>query len=206
VRAYLKDKSENSRAFAHLHKRIGIQRSAPQNNFRRIIAAMLPEGVFCFDKLKYIPPAASKIDLDLLIAVLNSIILDWYFRLISTNAMINEYQFNSLPAPTFSDEGPSVDWRSLVKSGKWADVGNMLCSVCVEPGVMHKPVQDALTEMSRQIQKIEAARVLKNRSERSRLAPESQPIQNTIDRILFRCYGLSDEEAEYISKRLQEML
>jgi len=71
---------------------------------------------------------------------------------------------------------------------------------------MPKSVQEAMTEMSRQIQKIEAARVLKNRSERSRLAPESQPIQDAIDKVLFRCYGLSDEEAEYISRRLQEML
>jgi hypothetical protein len=60
--------------------------------------------------------------------------------------------------------------------------------------------------MSRQIQKIETKRVLKNRSERSRLAPANQPIQDAIDAVLFRCYGLSDAEAEYIEMRLQEML
>ncbi len=40
----------------------------------------------------------------------------------------------------------------------------------------------------------------------SQLAPESQPIQDAIDKVLFRCYGLSDEEAGYINKRLEEML
>jgi len=60
--------------------------------------------------------------------------------------------------------------------------------------------------MNRPIQKIEAKRMLKNRSERSRLAPESRPIQDSIDAVLFRCYGLSDEEAQYIEKRLEEML
>ena len=60
--------------------------------------------------------------------------------------------------------------------------------------------------MSRRIQKIEAKRVLKNRSERSRLAPQSQPIQDAIDAVLFRCYGLSEDEAKYIEKRLKEML
>lgn len=65
---------------------------------------------------------------------------------------------------------------------------------------------DTLAEMSRRIQEIEAKRVLKNRSDRSRLAPESQPIQNAIDAVLFHCYGLSDDEAQYMEKRLEEML
>jgi hypothetical protein len=69
---------------------------------------------------------------------------------------------------------------------------------------MPKPV--AVAEMSRRIQKIEAKRVLKNRSERSRLAPESGPIQDAIDAVLFRRYGLSVENAGYIAKRLNETL
>ena len=60
--------------------------------------------------------------------------------------------------------------------------------------------------MSRRIQGIEGKRVLKNRSERSRLAPESQPIQDAIDAVLFRCYGLTEDEGRYITRRLGEML
>jgi hypothetical protein len=60
--------------------------------------------------------------------------------------------------------------------------------------------------MSRRIQGIEAKRVLKNRSERSHLAQESQPIQDALDAVLFRCYGLSDEDARYVTQRLEEML
>ena len=71
---------------------------------------------------------------------------------------------------------------------------------------MPKPVAEALAEMSRRIQKIEAKRVLKSRSERSHLAAESQPIQDAIDAVLFRCYGLSDDDARYIEARLKEML
>ena len=71
---------------------------------------------------------------------------------------------------------------------------------------MPTSVADALAEMSRRIQEIEAKRVLKNRSERSRLAPESQPIQDAIDAVLFHCYGLSENDARYIEKRLEEML
>jgi len=60
--------------------------------------------------------------------------------------------------------------------------------------------------MSRKIQEIEARRILKNRSERSHLAPESQPIQDAIDAVLFRCYGLTEDEGRYITRRLREML
>lgn len=71
---------------------------------------------------------------------------------------------------------------------------------------MAKSVADALSAMSRRIQEIKAKRVLKSRPERSRLAPESQPIQDAINAALFRCYGLSDNDAHYIEKRLGEML
>ena len=71
---------------------------------------------------------------------------------------------------------------------------------------MPKPVAVAPADLSRRIQRIEAMRVVNNRAERSRLAPESQPIQDTIDAVLFRCYGLSEDEARYIEKHLEEML
>jgi hypothetical protein len=48
--------------------------------------------------------------------------------------------------------------------------------------------------------------VLKNRSERSRLAPEGQPIQDSVDALLFRGYGLSEDDAGHIEERLQEIL
>jgi len=38
-----------------------------------------------------------------------------------------------------------------------------------------------------------------NHSGRSHLAPESQPIQDAIDALLFRCYGLSDDDPKYVN-------
>jgi AAA15 family ATPase/GTPase len=69
-----------------------------------------------------------------------------------------------------------------------------------------RTLADALGEMSRHVQRIEAKRFLKSRSEHSHLAPQSQLVQDAIDAILFRCYGLSDDDAKYISRRLKEML
>lgn len=206
VKKFLKGKEKEAKAFAYEVRRIGFQRSSPQNNFRRIIAAPIQKNNFCLDTVSYITEDSSKIDLALLLVLLNSKILDWYFRIGSTNSKVNEYQFNVLPVPTMIMDGLFINWQPLLSKGQWQELSSLLCSTCTEPGIMSKLVAEALAEMSRRIQEIEANRVLKNRSERSRLAPESQPIQDAIDSILFRCYGLSDDDARYIEQRLLEML
>lgn len=82
----------------------------------------------------------------------------------------------------------------------------MLRDACSDPGVMPKDVAEAIIAMSQRIQETEAKRMLKNRAERAHLAPESQPIQEAIDASLFRCYGLSQDDAQYVEQRLTEML
>jgi Eco57I restriction-modification methylase len=206
VEKFLKGKREDTKAFAYRSTRIGFQRSSPQNNFRRIIAAPISKGNFCLDTVSFITEESSRIDLDLLLTFLNSKVLDWYFRLGSTNSKVNEYQFNSLPIPTISNDRGRIDRRTLLLPGQWDLTAQRLSSLCLEPGIMREAVADALAAMSRMIQKIESTRILERRSERAHLSPESQPIQDAIDAILFRCYGLSDEDSEYISRRLKEML
>lgn len=203
---YLKGKPDNVKAYHHKQRRIGFQRKAPQNNFRRLIAAPLPKDVFCFDSVSYVTEDSCQIDIDLFLILFNSRILDWYFRLSSTNSTVNEYQFNILPVPNILENSQNIKYQALLKTGHWINLVNLLCSACTEPGVMPKPVAEALAEMCRQIQEIESKRVLKSRSERSHLAPESQPIQDAIDRVLFHYYGLTEDDACYIERRLAEML
>ena len=57
-----------------------------------------------------------------------------------------------------------------------------------------------------EITKIETARGDIARTERSALAPEAQPYQDLIDRILYRIAGLTDAEAQGLEKRLKGML
>lgn len=47
-------KSPDAKAFHSKQERVGFQRSAPQNNFRRIIGAWLPPRSYCFDTVSYI--------------------------------------------------------------------------------------------------------------------------------------------------------
>lgn len=108
VEAFRSGKRADSKAFHGRMERIGFERSSPQNNFRRVIAARVPAGELCFDTVSYIPnDKTSLLSPDFLLALLNSKLIDWYFRLGSTNSKVNEYQFNNLPCPTFRDKPPS---------------------------------------------------------------------------------------------------
>ncbi|MGH7773475.1 MAG: hypothetical protein ACREQA_14720, partial [Candidatus Binatia bacterium] len=90
--------------------------------------------------------------LNALLAFLNSQILDWYFRLGSTNSKVNEYQFNALPIPTIAGAATKVDWHPAFERRDWKNLTDLLCKTCTQPGTMPTPVADALAEMSRQIQ------------------------------------------------------
>ena len=200
---YLKAKCKSKKSRHYKQKRIGWQGISPQNNFRRVIATVIPQNLFCSNSIDYIPECDSVLPLDYLVALLNSKILDWYFRLDSTNANINQYQVLNLPIPEIeiSEVGSFLFFDQSSPA-----LAQNLVDCCSKPGKISRDVVEAISEMSRRIQKIEARRVLKNRSERSSLAPESQPIQDAIDKVLFRCYGLSDDDAQYIENRLKEML
>jgi hypothetical protein len=206
VEEFLYGKRDSSKAFDYLQERVGFQRSSPQNNFRRIIAARIPKGNFCLDTISYVTESSCKINLDLVLALLNSALLDWYFRIVSTNSKVNEYQFDLLPVPTFSPDRKTLEIEHFFKNRNWAGLAQYLREQLGESGVLPSAVAGAVIKMTRKIQDIEAERLLKNRSERSNLSLESQPIQDAIDEVLFKCYGLSDEDAEYIKQRLTDML
>jgi len=206
---YLHGKPDSLKARHHEQRRVGWQESSPQNNFRRIIAAPIPVGQFCNHKINYIPENEGKLPLDFVLAILNSKASDWYFRLGSSNAAVSHYQIYNLPVPAISPSPPSpvsCTWNALMRAGRWGGLCRSLCNSCTEPGTIPEAVAHGLAELSLYIQEIEAKRVLKVRSERSHLAPESQPIQEAIDAVLFRCYGVADEDANYVKARLKEML
>ena len=203
---FLAGKPGSAKTNHHKAARVGWQESSAQNNFRRIIAAMIPEGEFCNHKINYFPKEDSSIPLALLLAVLNSRISDWYFRLVSTSAAVSHYQLYALPTPTIVRGSDPLDWNGAFQAGRWGDLADQLVAACVVPGELPREVALAMEQMTHKICEIESSRTLRSRAERSRLASESQLLQDAIDRVLFRCYGISDEDAEYVKKRLSEML
>ena len=154
----------------------------------------------------YFPKKECGIALDLLLALLNSKISDWYFRLIIASAAVSHHQLYALRVPTIVEVDGSVDWIGKFEQGHWNEIAEQLIGAYKVPTEFPKQVAIAIEMMSRKLRGIESSRALTNRSERSRLASESKPIQEAIDKVLFHCYGLSEDGALYIEKRLTEML
>jgi hypothetical protein len=211
VSKYLAGKASGSKAYHANARRVGFQRSSPQNNFRRLVACMLAGGTHCFDTISYIPESESKIPLEVVLGLLNTKLLDWYFRLGSTNSKVNEYQFNNLLCPRFAEHGTASDRRLCDKAVVAIEASNFKEAFEVlRPALATPPfgvaVRDTIAELVQRIIAAEQRRGEIARSERSVLSAEAQPYQDLIDRLLYAMAGLSDEEARGLEERLARML
>ena len=97
---FLREYAGDSRVSHHKHFRIGFQESSPIDNWRRLIACVIPAGHYCVHKVRYFT-IDSKYDLYALLALFNSEMSDWRFSITSTNNSVNEYEVNALPIPRF---------------------------------------------------------------------------------------------------------
>jgi hypothetical protein len=209
VQNYLDGKKPTGKAWHHRQRRVGLQESCPQNNFRRIIACLIPNGEFCNHKINYFPESDTQLPLELFLALLNSKLADWYFRLGSTNASVSHYQLYNLPCPPFAQSKPGksevAGFTSALDAKQWE-----AAFALVEPHLAEPPflttVMACLVELVQRIAQIEAKRGDIARSERSALAPDAQPYQDLIDHILYRLAGLTDAEARGLEERLATML
>ena len=210
AKRYQSAKANSEKAFHSRVDRIGFQRSAPQNNYRRVIAAYVPAGEFCFDTVSYIPRgSATLIDLDLLLVLLNSKLIDWYFTIGSTNSKVNEYQFNNLPCPVFrpdmtpSDRAQLSAWVREVERSP-ATVMDAIVSV-IEEVPFSPAIAAFLIELSRRIRSVEEKRGPVGKAARAHLADGAQSLQDLADTILFRMVGFSESEVADLSVRFAGM-
>lgn len=208
---FLRNAGPESKALHHRHPRVVLQESSPQNNFRRIIAAPLQAGEFCNHTINYCPAHKATIELELLLAILNTKLSDWYFRLGSTNAHVSHYQLHNLPFPVFSlqrapnDDAVRDSALTAIDAGRFDDAFGT-----IERELQDAPfgpaVQDVLIELVRRIITIEQNRREIARAERSALDPAAQPLQDLIDRLIFAMAGLTPNESKALEERLARML
>jgi hypothetical protein len=209
VKKYLAGKKPGTKAWHHQHNRVGIQESCPQNNFRRVIASLVPKTNFCNHVINYFPEPECKLPLQVLLALLNSKLSDWYFRLGSTNAHVSHYQLYNLPAPALQsyklDASSIGGFVRALERKSWDEAFGFLEPPLAKPP-FSGPVLACLVRLVDEISRIESARGDIARTERSALDPEAQPYQDLIDRILYRMAGLTEAEAQGLEKRLEGML
>jgi len=208
IQAFQAGKAKSTKAFHSRGPRIGFQRSAPQNNFRRVIAAYIPEGEFCFDTVSYVPfGSQTLVDLQLVLAVLNSTLIDWYFSIGSTNSKVNEYQFNILPFPSFTQHADAnlahqlkellarEDHRQLVE----------LVATSIDKGPFDLAIGELMISLAQDIRQSEDARGHVAKTERAHLGDRGNSLQTLLDSILFKLARFGDSEVSELRARLDAM-
>jgi len=207
---FLDGKGDEGKAFHHQQSRVAVQESSPQNNFRRIIASFIPAGEFCNHTINYCPSHKSRISSQMLLAVLNSKLADWYFRLGSTNAHVSHYQLGNLPYPKICDDSRcSQTMRNSVQrklqAGLTEDAFKELATIASSQP-LDRVLQDSIETAVGKITDREKRRTGMSRSDRSALSSEAQPFQDFIDRVFFAMAGLTPEESAGLEERLATML
>ncbi len=210
VDKFREGKGADTKAYHHLHPRVGVQESSPQNNFRRIIAAHIPAGEFCNHTINYCTSASSTLDLRFVSAVLNTLLADWYFRLGSTNAHVSHYQLGSLPCPHFrasASEAERAAAGAAVAALAGGRLGSALTAVgpLLEAAPFGPAVQDVVVAAVGHVIAAERARGDMSRSDRSALSAAAQPYQDFLDAVFFRLAGLTDEEVRALRARYEQM-
>lgn len=98
---YLNDFSGN-RAEHHKYKRIGMQGITGVNEKDRLKMTIIDKGLFCANSINYLLP--SEKDIYWILALLNSKLINWYFKKLSTNSNVNGYEIDSLPIKIKEDK------------------------------------------------------------------------------------------------------
>jgi Alw26I/Eco31I/Esp3I family type II restriction m6 adenine DNA methyltransferase len=108
---------KNTKAYDHQYLRVGYQRGAAIDNWRRIIATIIEKNNFCSDTINYIVNP-NHLGLFAVLALLNASLSEWRFRLTSTNNHVNAYEIDSLPVPYISFVTPRRGLEKLFDEAK----------------------------------------------------------------------------------------
>jgi Alw26I/Eco31I/Esp3I family type II restriction m6 adenine DNA methyltransferase len=130
--AFLRAHGPKTKAKDHRFKRIGYQRGAAIDNWRRIIATIIEPQNFCSDTVNYISEP-KQLDIHAILALLSSSLWEWRFRLTSTNNHVNAYEIDAMPMPHFVFATPGARCAALLENVKnyYANALTMREASCV---------------------------------------------------------------------------
>jgi len=98
---YLKDNTANKSQHFRL-KRIVMQGITGVDEKCRLKMTIINPGIFCGNSVNYILIKNKDLSECFLIALLNSKLLNWFFKVFSTNSNVNGYEIDNLPIPKIS--------------------------------------------------------------------------------------------------------
>jgi Alw26I/Eco31I/Esp3I family type II restriction m6 adenine DNA methyltransferase len=111
---YLKDYGKSDKSKHHNYIRIAMQGMTGANDKIRIVMALVPKGYYLANSCNYLF-APSGFDIYALLGILNSKLINWFFRCFSTNSNVNGYEIDNLPIPSI-DIDTQIQLRELVTS------------------------------------------------------------------------------------------
>jgi len=117
VQKFLSSYGKNTKVYDHRYLRIGYQRGAAIDNWRRIISTIIEKNNFCSDTINYVVNP-KQLKLFAILALLNSSLWEWRFRLTSTNNHVNAYEIDSMPIPHVSFITPKEERERLIEEAK----------------------------------------------------------------------------------------
>lgn len=100
---YLSDFVRSEKSRHHFNDRIALQGMTGANDKIRIVATIVPKGVYLANSCNYILQV-KEIDLRYILGILNSKLVNWYFRCFSTNSNVNGYEIDNVPFKYSSEE------------------------------------------------------------------------------------------------------
>ncbi|MCD6270296.1 N-6 DNA methylase, partial [bacterium] len=107
---YLKENSGN-KSLHHRLKRIVMQGITGVDEKHRLKMTIIEPGIFCGNSVNYILIKDQNMSEHYLLALLNSQLLNWFFKVFSTNSNVNGYEIDNLPIPkiSFTKQKPFIN-------------------------------------------------------------------------------------------------
>ena len=100
---YMTEFGKSDKSKHHNHIRIAMQGMTGANDKNRIVMSIVPQGYYLANSCNYIF-APDNIDIYALLGLLNSKLINWFFRCFSTNSNVNGYEIDNLPIPDISED------------------------------------------------------------------------------------------------------
>ncbi len=150
-KAYLKENS-GEKSEHHKLERVAMQGMTGANDKVRIIMSIVPEGYYLANSCNYLIP---NVDMPskYLVGLMNSKVINWFFRRFSTNSNVNGYEVEQFPIPNVTKQ----DKKTIASK-----VDNIL------------------------------------NCKRLSLNADTKIIEEEIDSIVYRLFGLSNKEIEIV--------
>ncbi len=111
---YLKDYGKSDKSKHHNNMRIAMQGMTGANDKIRIVMALVPKGYYLANSCNYLF-APNGFDIYALLGILNSKLINWFFRCFSTNSNVNGYEIDNLPIPSI-DVDTQLKLKDLVST------------------------------------------------------------------------------------------